>query len=175
MGHVSSDDAENGSRNVIPIDPRLIEQFTDWGVRLEKRVPPEGDKQSCRHSMAGPVEYNGTQRRKEGRAAFFQSVSCSGRITQGWHWTCTEAEGRPGNWLGPWNMPLRAIRRPITFFLRRMACQGLPVLVCNPSWHPSPATTRTDAFHFPYSGRKALQLASWKSSTTSQRGGPEGL
>lgn len=41
---------------VIPIDPRLIEQFTDWGVRLEKRVPPEGDKQSCRHSMTGPVE-----------------------------------------------------------------------------------------------------------------------
>lgn len=24
MGHVSSADAENGSRNVIPIDPRLI-------------------------------------------------------------------------------------------------------------------------------------------------------
>lgn len=29
-------------------------------------MPPEGDKQSCRHSVTGLVEYNGTERKRRG-------------------------------------------------------------------------------------------------------------
>ena len=138
------------------------------------RVPPKGDN----HRVTGWVEYNGIPKKEDGtrrRKNHLFSLVCLGfrsdqtgltpDLYQGW---------RKGQGLAVWNMPLRAIRRPIIFFLWRMACQDLPASLWNPSWHPSPTTTHW-GFSFSFILVRKSQLASGPNSTTSQRRSPAGL